>query len=116
MRLLFWRRAEIGAAAFLRAQGYKVIASNFRVREGEVDLIAWDREILVFVEVKSLAASDAVPEAAVTFRKQRRIVRAARQYIAKHRLFEACIRFDIVAVTGAAGASPSFRLIQNAFT
>src|SRR5262245_3525731 len=97
-RLLpFWRRAEIRAARYLRSQGYRIVATNFRVNEGEIDLVAWDGDILVFVEVKSRTSTDA-PEAAVGFRKRARIIRAAHAYIARYHLQRAAYRFDIVAV------------------
>src|SRR5690348_8238572 len=97
LRLAFWRRAEIRAAAYLRSIGYRVVASGYRVKEGEVDLIAWDQNILVFVEVKSRKNADP-PEAVVGFTKQRRVIRAARAYISRHKLHETTYRFDIVAV------------------
>ena len=112
--LRFWRRAEIKAAAYLRSIGYRVVASGYRVKEGEVDLIAWDNDVLVFVEVKSRKNSDA-PEAAVGFTKQRRVIRAAQAYIAHHKLHETTYRFDIVAVNETAGQQPSYRLLRDAF-
>jgi putative endonuclease len=110
----FWRGAEIRAAKYLRSQGYLIVASGFRVREGEVDLIAWDGEILVFIEVKS-RKGPAPPEAAVGFTKQQRVIRAARAYIARHRLHETTYRFDIVAVNEPPGEVPTYRLLRDAF-
>src|SRR5215208_37773 len=95
--LPFGRRSEITAAKYLRSLGFRIVASGFRVREGEVDLIAWDGDILVFVEVKSRTSEDP-PEAAVTLAKQTRISRAARAYMSRHALHETTHRFDIVTV------------------
>jgi len=122
MKLLEWwrsvipfgRRSEIGGAGYLRSLGFRVIASGYRTREGEVDLIAWDGDVLVFVEVKALR-SGAPPEAAVNLKKQRRVARAARSYLAQYRLGGAPYRFDILAVSVLPGQKPGFRLLRNAF-
>ena len=110
----FGRRSEIDGAGYLRSIGFRVVGSGFRTRAGEVDLIAWDGDTLVFVEVKSLR-SDAPPEAAVGFRKQQRVKKAARAYLARHRQHEAPHRYDILAVSVLSGQPPVFRLIRNAF-
>lgn len=122
MRFTLWprpaiplgRQSEIDSAAYLRSLGYKVVASGYRTRLGEVDLIAWDGEVLVFVEVKSLR-SENPPEDAVGFRKQQKIIRAARDYIARYKLQAASYRFDILAVTARPGSPPAFRLLRDAF-
>jgi putative endonuclease len=114
-RLLpFGRRSEIDGAAYLRSLGFKVVASGYRISAGEVDLIAWDGDQLVFIEVKS-RHSEAPPEDAVGFRKQQRVIRAAHSYIARYRHFERSYRFDILAVTVLPGREPLFRLLRDAF-
>ena len=112
--LPFWRRAEIRAARYLRSQGYRIVATNFRVKEGEIDLVAWDGDVLVFIEVKSRTSLDA-PEAAVGFRKRARVVRAANAYIARYHLQRAPYRFDIVTVNETPTRKPEFRLLRDAF-
>ena len=114
MNLRFWRRAEIDAARFVRSLGFRVVASGYRVREGEVDLIAWEGDVLVFIEVKS-RKNDAAPEAAVGLRKQQRLIRAASTYIARYKLHEKTCRFDIIAVNAVEGQPPSYRLLRDAF-
>jgi putative endonuclease len=114
-RLLpFGRRSEIDGARYLRSLGYKIVASGYRTRLGEIDLVAWDGEVLVFVEVKALR-SDAPPEDAVGYRKRQRIVRAARAYIAAHHLHDAPYRFDILAINAREGQAAEFRLLRRAF-
>ena len=114
-RLLpFGRRSEIDGAAYLRSIGFRVVASGYRTRTGELDLVAWDGNILVFVEVKALHSA-APPEDAVGPRKQERVMRAARSYIAQYRLQEASYRFDVLAVNMRAGKNPEFRLLRDAF-
>ena len=112
--LPFGRRSEIDGAAYLRSIGFRVIASGYRTREGEIDLIAWEGSVLVFVEVKALQ-SMAPPEDAVGYRKQQRVMRAAKSYIAQYRLHEASYRFDVLAVTVLPGTKPQFRLLRDAF-
>ena len=110
----FGRRSEIDGAAYLRSIGFRVIASGYRTRAGEIDLIAWDANVLVFVEVKALR-SGAPPEDAVGPRKRQRVMRAAQSYISQYRLQEAPYRFDILAVSARSGSKPDFRLLRNAF-
>jgi putative endonuclease len=94
--------------------GYRVVGSGYRTRAGEIDLIAWDGRILVFVEVKSLQ-SGMPPEDAVGPRKQRRVMLAAESYISRYRLQGTPYRFDILAVSVSPGAKPVFRLLRDAF-
>src|SRR4030095_3726634 len=112
--LPFGRRSEIDGAAYLRSVGYRVIASGYRTRAGEIDLIAWDGSVLVFVEVKALHSA-APPEDAVGYRKQQRVMRAAKSYISQYRLHEASYRVDVLAVTVLTGTKPQFRLLRDAF-
>ena len=114
-RLLpFGRRSEIDGAAYLRSIGFRVIASGYRTRAGEIDLVAWDGDVLVFVEVKALHSA-APPEDAVGYRKQQRVIRAARAYTSQYRLHGAPHRFDILAVSALPGEPPEFRLLRDAF-
>ena len=113
-RIRFGRRSEILGAAYLRSLGFKVVASSYRTRDGEVDLIAWDGDQLVFVEVKSRRSEDP-PEDVVNTQKRERIARAAASYIARYRLQDRPYRFDILAVTERPGRKPEFRLLRNAF-
>ena len=71
-RLLpFGRESELLGMEYLRSLGYRVVASSYRTQDGEVDIIAWDGEVLTFVEVKSLSAGGS-PEDAVGARKRQR--------------------------------------------
>ena len=90
------------------------MGSSFRTRGGEVDIIAWEGDVLVFVEVKALRSA-APPEDAVGSRKQGRIIRAAQAYISRRRLQDAACRFDVLAVTVMKGCRPEFRLLRDAF-
>ncbi len=92
--------AENLAAAFLERQGLSILERNYRCRFGEIDLVASSGAALVFVEVRA-RESGAFGGAAgsITAAKRRRIVAAARHYLAKHRVRRAC-RFDVVLIQG----------------
>jgi len=86
---------------FLRRRGYTVVARNYRPPSGsgELDLIAWDGEALVFVEVKSRTSDEfAPPERNVDLEKRRHIARAARDYARRAEVPWSRVRFDIVTV------------------
>ncbi|MGA9993728.1 MAG: YraN family protein [Thiobacillaceae bacterium] len=112
LRQLLGKFAEGRAADHLKAQGLNLVARNVRSRFGEIDLIMRDGEVLVFVEVRSRTRSDFGSAAdSVTPAKQRRIVLAAREYLARQRGLPPC-RFDVVTLDGAQN-NPVW--IKNAF-
>ena len=113
-RIPFGRRSEIDGAGYLRGLGFRIVASQYQIPAGEVDLIAWEGDVLVFVEVKA-RTSDAPPEDAVGWRKQQRVIRAAHSYLARYGLQDRSYRFDILAVTAAPNCAPVFRLLRDAF-
>jgi len=77
----------------------RVLERNFRSRGGEIDVIARDRDTVVFVEVKErTSGSHGRAIEAVTPLKRHRLARAARVYAAKHGLLESPLRFDVVAI------------------
>jgi putative endonuclease len=93
---------EDRAACFLERHGLAIAARNFRTRMGEIDLVAWDGGELVFVEVRSRASARFLdPAESVDWHKQRRLIAAARQYLALTAI-EAPCRFDVVALEGEA--------------
>ncbi|MBI2372122.1 MAG: YraN family protein [Deltaproteobacteria bacterium] len=97
-------RGEEAAAAYFEANGTPVLARNYRSRYGEIDLIVADRGTLVFVEVKARTSTAvALPQEAVTGRKQRRICRTALAYLQRHGRAGQAARFDVVAVTWRGG-------------
>lgn len=89
---------EILAARFLRDKGYTVVASNYRCRQGEIDIIATHSRYIVFVEVKTRRA-DALyaPREAVTTAKQRRLLQTAAIYLTRTAV-SLQPRFDVVEV------------------
>jgi len=108
--LTFGRRGETEAYFHLKRLGYRVVATNFRVPQdrGEIDLIAWDGDILCFIEVKTRSDdSFAPPSTAVTRDKQRHILSVARRYLRRlpGERRPSC-RFDIVSIVSADAALP----------
>ena len=115
VRLAARRRGEEAeelAVRYLAAQGLVVVARNFRTRFGEVDVVARDGATLVFVEVRARTWSAFGGAAAsVDARKQRRIIAAARHYLARLGAEPAC-RFDVLTLQGPQ-AEPAW--IRGAF-
>jgi len=109
------RRGERAAEKYLRRNGYRIVARNFRAAGAEIDLVAIDGETLVFVEVKTRRSRAAgAPEEAVDERKQTRMRRAAEVFAARYRADEIEMRFDIIAVD-APGKRLEIELLRNAF-
>jgi putative endonuclease len=114
-------RGETYAYWYLRRQGYTIIARNFTVPgvHGEIDLIAYDGDVLAFVEVKTRQGEEGargLPEDAVTRDKRRNISRMARQFLAYRRIRQAPCRFDVVAIESRPGHPLVVRLHKAAFT
>jgi putative endonuclease len=103
-RRWFGSRAERAAARFLRRQGYRILARNFRCPLGELDLVALDGTTIVIVEVRSTGDDDpAVPAGSVREEKQHRLSRLALFYLQKHRLLDRPARFDVLALAWPEG-------------
>jgi putative endonuclease len=99
------REAEAAALAFLRAKGLELVASNYRCRGGELDLVMHDGDTLVFVEVRYRSRGDyGGPIESIDRRKRRRLVTAARHFLQRHRWSERPCRFDVIGVVPQPGA------------
>lgn len=93
------RMAEWVAAALLVCKGYHVLAQRARTPLGEIDLIVRRRGVIAFIEVKQRGRREAALDA-VTPRQQRRIIRAAGWWLARHPAFaQEEMRFDVISVT-----------------
>jgi putative endonuclease len=109
------RRGETLAALLLRLKGYRIEARNWRCSCGEIDIVAWDRGTLVFVEVKArTGASAGPPEVAVDRRKQERLIMLAQAYLARCLGEPPPCRFDVIAVE-AGRLLPRLRHLRAAF-
>ncbi len=112
----FGQASEARAEAFLRQKGYRILERNLRTSLGELDLVAEEAGVLVFVEVKARtmgAFGGAL--LAVDRRKQAKLIRLASQYLAQRHLMDRACRFDVVLVQGEADAPFQVEHIENAF-
>ena len=104
--------AKIGeslAAKHLKAQGCKILEQNYRARRGEIDLIVQDGEFTVFVEVKTRRSLKfGLPQAAVTWQKQKQISKVALAYLQSRNRLDAPCRFDVIAIH----LSPQLELLK----
>jgi putative endonuclease len=112
------RRGEEAAYFYLRSLGYVVVARNYRSsrRRGEIDLIAWDKDVLCFIEVKTRSSRDIKPaEAAVDRGKQRELHGMAGEYL-RHLSPSCQWRFDVLSVyfDHSRSSPPQFELFQDA--
>ena len=111
------RRGEDLAHRYLQARGFKVVARNFRTRSGsaEIDLVAWQGAQIVFIEVKSRATADyGAPDRAVDADKQRKILRAAGEYLHRTGANWESARFDVVNVVF--GPELAISHVEDAFS
>ncbi|MGC2235797.1 MAG: YraN family protein [Pyrinomonadaceae bacterium] len=118
---------EIGeelAARFLLKKGYRPIVANFKVPigrnirgvavTGEIDLIAFDENVLCFIEVKTRSSDEfASPLAAIDLRKQRQIIRAAKAYRQIFHLSGINFRYDAVSIILRKNARPEIEILKT---
>ncbi len=94
------RWGEWLALRHLRSLGWDIVARNWIARRGEVDIIAFDEEFLVFVEVKTRLRSESSPppEETVDLRKTRKLEQLAMEFLRRYELGDKPVRFDLIAV------------------
>lgn len=113
--ILNGKKSEILAEKYLLKKDYKIHFKNKRVGRYEVDLVCQDKDVIVFVEVKSLASNRIKnPYDAVTQSKQLRIIKVADTILKKHFSVNEA-RFDIISIIIRNG-KPQFEHLKNAFT
>jgi putative endonuclease len=115
-RRSFGQEGESAAEQYLRHKGYRIVARNLRSPLGELDLVAEDGRVLVFVEVKARrtgAFGGAIY--AVHQRKQEKLIQLAALYLARHHIKDRLCRFDVVLLQGAGAGPAQIEHIQNAF-
>ena len=124
--LVTGQRGEELAYFYLRKLGYVIVARNYRShrRQGEIDLVGWDGDVLCFIEVKTRTTREVKPaEAAVDLAKQRDLRAVAREYLRRNNPKgpgpdgrDAWVsRFDILTIYLLDGSEPEFSLFKNAF-
>ena len=114
-KIITGKEGEKIAAAYLKKNGYRIIEINFRCPIGEIDIVAKEKDDLVFVEVKTRKSMELwYPEQAVGIRKQKKMSQLALWYLQKRKVADTNARFDVVAVT-LIPEKNEVRLIKNAF-
>jgi putative endonuclease len=112
----FGADAEAIVARWYEQAGYRVIARNWRTREGELDVIAALGSLVVFCEVKARKGLGfGAPMEAVTVAKQRKIRALAAQWLAASDVHPRDLRFDVASVLWAPGHEPVIDVIEAAF-
>lgn len=107
---------EQAAAATLQNLGYRILHRNYRVRGGELDIVAEHQGTLVFCEVKTrTTATYGLPEEAVTVNKRRRLRRLALEYLQREGRRADVLRFDVISVHVDGGVVTDCRHLVAAF-
>ena len=92
-------RGEDVAIEYLKSQSYVILDRNFNCHFGEIDVVAWDGESVVFVEVKSRKNTEfGLPREAVDWRKQKTIVKCAEVWLYKKKRVGVPVRFDVIEI------------------
>ncbi len=109
------KEGERIAERYLKRKGYKLVERNYRCPVGEMDLIALDRRVIVFVEVKTRSDDRfGLPLESVHRWKQQKMIKTALFFLSQRRLHHREARFDVIGISFAA-REPVVEHIQNAF-
>lgn len=110
----YGKRSEIIAADYLKKKGYKILETNYKNKVGEIDIIAKDKDYIVFVEVKArLSQKFGHPFDAIDERKQQKIHAVASLYLVKNHKYGTNCRFDAISILGL--ENPEITHIVDAF-
>jgi len=117
-------RQEVGklgeklARKFLQKRGYHIQETNFHCREGEIDIIAQQKDYLVFIEVRTKSSLDfGSPEESITSAKKEKLIASALTYINTHQNLPSSWRIDVVAIEiDQSGKTKRIELIENAIS
>jgi len=115
-------RQEVGtlgeklAQKFLKRKGYRILETGFRCREGEIDIIARQKDYLVFIEVRTKSNLNfGAPEESITQSKKKKLIASALAYINAHQKVPSLWRIDVVAIEiDTKGKAKRIELIENA--
>jgi putative endonuclease len=110
------KKGEDLAHRFLKKNGYRIIERNYVCKMGEMDIIAREKDTLVFVEVKTRTSTAyGPPELAVNAAKQRQLSKVALNFLEEKKLQDAKARFDVVAIFIIGPTDQKIDLIKDAF-
>ena len=104
------------AKSYLQKKGYRILQTNFRCRQGEIDIVAEKKDYLVFIEVRTkTSANFGSPEESITFAKKEKLIASALNYRNTHQNSPSSWRIDFVAVElDQKGKAVRIELIENA--
>jgi len=112
----FGEKGEELAVKYLKNLGYEIVARNYRFGHGEIDIVAKDKDTLVFIEVKTRENLNfGPPELAVTKRKQQQIKKISEAYLYENNIFDTECRIDVIAILMERNKNPEINHIINAF-
>ena len=115
-RLTLGAWGEDRATEYLCQQGFKIVERNFTTPVGEIDIIAKNRQFVVFAEVKTRRSNAfGTPQEAVGQRKQRQIARTAQWYLQNNAKLKLQPRFDVIAILCQSGKEVEITHISDAF-
>ncbi len=116
-RHLLGRRGEKAALNHLKHEGYHIRALNYQwVKKGEIDIIAQEKNVIAFVEVRTLSTEQhGDPLSTISPSKRRHLTRVAHHYLNRYKLHDMDWRFDFVSVIIGEDKIPRVELIRNAF-
>lgn len=110
------KAGEEVALKYLKRKKFKIIKKGFRLYKGEIDVIAYDRKTLVFIEVKTRRnRSFGLPEESVTTAKQRQIKKIAQGFMAFNNLENVECRFDVISLILKKNDGYSIHHFKDAF-
>ncbi len=113
--LCLGKAGEESAIVFLKDNGYKILARNYKSKFGEIDIIAKDKDTVCFIEVKTRRTGRfGAPQEAVLKSKQRKISRVAVNFLKENKLLDERARFDVVSFVYSDNGIKQ-NLIRNAF-
>ena len=111
---IYGKRSEIIAANYLKKKGYKILETNYKNKVGEIDIIAKDKDYIVFIEVKArMSQAFGHPFEAIDERKQQKIHAVASLYMVKNHKYGSLCRFDAISILGQ--ENPEITHIIDAF-
>lgn len=113
--LYLGKKGEETAVGLLKDNGYKILLRNYKTKLGEIDIIASDKGIICFIEVKTRQSDKfGLPSEAISASKQRQISKVALAFLKERKLLDKKARFDVVSILYSQ-APPRLDLIKNAF-
>ena len=115
-RKIIGNEGENRAEVFLKSKGFEIIERNWRTKLGEIDIIAFKNDTLVFVEVKTLpnGTLDMI-QRELNYQKRERILKTSKRFLLKHREYNnSYVRFDVIVID-MPGLEPVYH-IENAFS